>query len=543
MQYENIPEQTREDLKHIHDKYWRIEHLYKIKTKPDEHGNCQVVPFKLNFVQRILVKFTKQKKIIKHFTLKARQTGVSTFWLIWWLDEVIFSKNKTIGILAHKWESLEYLMDILTFVFDNMDERFKPIPPANVKPSATDVNIEVNNSRIFISLEIRSTTLHALHVSEWCHCEPKKIRATMGAVSRYTPVTGESTANGVGDDGYLTYQQAKQKKNDYEYSFFPWYFDKDYRIPLDGLNAEDIMRSLNKHEQQICKDAKTYHDITIDAEQILWYRAERSKQKDLMVQEHPSNDMEAFIMSGNKYFHCMKEMQLMKEIDEYLKANKFVDMGDDFIMFHKPIPRHIYVLGGDTADDGTSNNVFKVIDVTDRKEAYKFSARCGLDYFAKKTDEIGQLYNNAYAGIEDNNHGHAVLRLLDQVYKYRNLYQRKETKRLKAESTVKVRLGWHTDGNTRPLMLDQLRLALEGEWEEDVEHFQPEITFYDKQLLSECLTFIEKSGKFEAEVGYFDDDIMASSIAIQMYHILKPKIHPQSNQGVGILIHDETENH
>jgi hypothetical protein len=88
-------------------------------------------------------------------------------------------------------------------------------------------------------------------------------------------------------------------------------------------------------------------------------------------------------------------------------------------------------------------------------------------------------------------------------------------------------------------MLDELRFALEGNFEEDVNNFSPLITFYDTTLMEECFTFIENEGKIEASdeverkedngAGY-DDDIMATAIAMQMYKIQRKHINPISNK-------------
>jgi hypothetical protein len=259
-----------------------------------------------------------------------------------------------------------------------------------------------------------------------------------------------------------------------------------------------------------------------------------------MPQEHPSNDTEAFIMSGSKYFDCFKQMELIKEIKEWLKTNQFAETADDYTMFFKPERYHVYTLGADPGEGGNPS-VFKIIDVTGRKEVFVFRARCGLDYFYRMIDKYGRLYNNALVSVEDNNHGHAILLALNEICQYSNLYKRYLDKRVKSDVVRKYKLGWHTDMNTRPLMLDELRFFIEGDSQEDIYHFQPEIKFYDIVLMQECLTFIEKSGKYEAEEGYQDDDIFASAIALQMYKSLRKYTQPQIHEGMGITINAEIE--
>jgi hypothetical protein len=531
-----LTEKDKDDLAHMPDKLWRMENLYKVRTKPDKNGQTKIIPFKFNFIQKILAKKALLKNIIRHFTLKARQEGVSTFWLIWWMDDAMFNDNMNIGVLAHKWDSLETLMGIMRDVYNNMDERFKPL---DAEITGTQIRFPSKKSKIFISLEIRTATLSALHVSEWCHCMPERIKSSMGATSQNTPITGESTGNGTGDDGYVTYQQAKQGINGYDHSFFPLFIQQEYRIELNGIDRDYIMNNLKKEERRILKVAKQDWDIDITAEQILWYRQQKSIYKDMMQQEHPSDDEEAFIKSGHSYFDGRKIMALMKEATEYEKEHGFAETEDDYIMFHKPERYHIYALGADPADGGNPST-FKIIDVTDRKEVFKFRARCGLDYYYKMIDKYGRLYNDALSGIEDNNHGHAVLLGLKEVCNYPNLYRRVQSTRLKIDSKKKVKLGWHTGEGTRDLMLDQLRFAVEGDSQEDVDHFMPEYTIYDIEFLRECLTFIEIHGKYQAGEEYTDDLIFASGIGYQMYKILLPRT-KKPHKSIGITINAETQ--
>ena len=535
-----MDEKTRGKLR---DKIWRLEHLYKIKTKEGK-----IIKFKFNFIQKLILKIILLMPVIKHFTLKARQTGVSTFWLIWWLDEVIFIPNFTVGVLAHKWESLTYLMEILKFIYSSLPNELRP--EANI--SAKRIEIPSINSKIFVSLEVRSTTLNALHVSEWCLCEPEKIRSSMAAIGS-NHISGESTANGVGDDGYLTYQGAIKGNNGFKCSFFPWYVQKEYSVDLNGLNRIEIMKSIDKYEQSFINQAKSIWGIDISAEQIMWYRNNKNVYRDLMPQEHPSNDTEAFIMSGDKFFDCRKIMALFNESKEWLiKHPPYAkDVHTDpvegieygWIQFFAPVKGHIYCGGADTADGGKSYNTLKIIDVTDRKEVFVYRVRCGIDKFYRICDEWGRKYYSCILAVERNNHGHAVLLGLREICNYSNIYQHKtETRlKLKAETVPKLTPGWPTDITTRTLMLDQLKLALEGNYDEDVENFAPEIDIFDSWMLQEALTTIEKNGKIVAEEGYPFDLIIATAIAFQMYLKLAKYRKKTHNKFLGITINAKTE--
>lgn len=69
-----------DDKKGFYNRWWRITHFYKIKTK--EAGESRRL--KLNPIQAVLAKYVDFWNFI--LVLKARQQGVSTFFLAWHLD-------------------------------------------------------------------------------------------------------------------------------------------------------------------------------------------------------------------------------------------------------------------------------------------------------------------------------------------------------------------------------------------------------------------------------------------------------------------------
>ena len=126
---------------------------------------------------------------------------------------------------------------------------------------------------------------------------------------------------------------------------------------------------------------------------------------------------------------------------------------------------------------------------------------------ADKAFMLAKMYKND-GGIlplmapERNNHGHAViLRLQSDEIAYDNLYYAKDR-----------RAGWITTTATRPLMLDAF---IDGVHDRILK-------MNSVQTLKECLTFVNvvsertRFSRFEAEKGYFDDGIVASSIAFKV---------------------------
>lgn len=516
------------------DKIWRLTHLYKIRDK-----SKRLRVFGLNDIQKGILGFVQEQFVskgepIRAFFLKYRQGGVSTFWLLWWLDEAIFNPDTINGVLSHDRDSLKMLAGIVRTAFINIPDGLKPPLVIDNMDELAFGHGELKNghythlSRMFVSLNIRSTPVHNLHISEHAHCSPDDIGASVGAVPPDGGITAETTANGMNHsyevyhDGKIAVKTGLLQPGVLKSAFFPWFIQKEYRIAVP--NGLTVRRT--KEELGVIKRAKAEYGIDLDECQILYRRKLVKDTKGMRPQEFPENDEEAFLTSGNPFFNAQKVLVLLREAREAVKTMP-VEETDDYTIWARPESKHVYAAGADVAGGREGDySVLKIIDVTARKEVFRYRARVAPQRFYRVCDEWGRAYNNALLGVERNNHGHAILLGLDETCKYPNLFAEKESKRQRTRvitSTPKdtgketVKLGWNTDINSRPLMLDQLRHAIEGEVDDDVEHFEPMWDVLDDVLLGEMLNFTEVDGKYEATTGKHDDTIFASAIAHQMF--------------------------
>jgi hypothetical protein len=500
-------------------KIWRIQNLYKIKNK-----RRRTVPMRLNRIQWHIFNAIKDADPIRYINVKFRQGGVSTFFLVWHLDDTIFRPNTNTGVLSHKRESLGYLMDIIRLAHRTMPDKLRP---GLGDDSKTGLSFPVLNSRIFVSLSIRSTTVHNLHISEWCLAKDAEVQASLGAAVPDAHISGESTGNGIANDGYLTYMDAKAGLNGYKGQFFPWFMQEEYRAELNGMDPGLVMKSLAKDERGLIELARRDYGLAVSPEQILFRRIKKKALKGIFPQEYPETEADAFITAGNHFFNSKKILSLIQEARAWARENEPVQQDDDFTAWEAPRKGDIYAAGADTAEGGADYSVLKILNVTQRREAFRFRARVNIKTFYKVCDQWSRAYNNALLAVERNNHGHAVLLGLESDCRYPNLYAEDDERRRrvvvsgKTAAQAETKLGWITDKASRHVMLDHLKWAIEGENDEDVDHFQSDFTVYDQELLLECLTFVNADGKFEAEEGKHDDDIVASAIAYQMFQRLR----------------------
>lgn len=508
---------------------WRIRHLYPILDK-----NRKIRYLKPNNIQTAMERLTEGMDPLRALFLKYRQGGVSTYWLIRHLDDTIWTPNTITGVLAHKQDSLKTLFGIIRNAYKGMPPGLRP-PLAQDTLSGYTFGAGVN-SRIFVALDIRSTPVHNLHVSEWAHCDDADVQASVGAVPPTGNITGETTANGVGNDAHITYAEGKLNLNEFRVAFYPWFIQSEYRIPVDP--AAPV--KMTDEETRFVERAQTDYGVSISPEQVAWRRSMRKKQKGLMPQEFPESDEEAFMSSGKFFFDQKKAIVLLNELRKHRKDNPPVEETDDWVAWEKPIKGDVYVAGADVAEGlGLDFSVLAILNLTKRRMAARLRAQMGVGTFARQCAEKCRAYRDAILAVEDNNHGKAVNSLLDEVHGYQHLYREKRETRLVVKGNaghIDVATGWKTTPANRTPTLDALKLAIEGEDTEDVNHFAPEFEVLDEALLLEMLKFREVDGKMEAGPGAHDDTIFAWAICNRMRLKYAGRVKQNGNGGSNSII-------
>lgn len=218
------------------------------------------------------------------------------------------------------------------------------------------------------------------------------------------------------------------------------------------------------------------------------------------------------VLTGIPYFSigALKKQEKRKPISKW----------DIFDIYEEPSEVN-YIIGSDVAeglDKGDNTSVF-VVNRKTLNVVAEYTGKLPPDVLAEKLILIGKYYNNAFIGVEVNNHGLTTLTLLRD--RYDNLYYRTVYDEIADRWTKK--LGWQTTNKTRPLMLDNLaRLIREGD-----------IELRSEQAIHECMTFTINDGKPEAQEGCFDDRVIALAICYKMIdevnvkeneEIVKPKV-------------------
>lgn len=496
-----------------------IESFIKIK---DKHKN--IVDFKFNKPQLILYDSIKKQasegKPIRQIILKSRQMGISTEIAALLYADTTLEENVDTGIITHIAEATTNLYNMSKLMYENMPDNFRP---TTKKDNANELffNNEEGtglNSRIKCMTAGtrgvgRSATYKNLHISElafWAGNKEDQLTGLLQTVPNLpnTMVFIESTANGY---EYFKdfWDNAVAEKNDFMPVFIGWNEMEEYSMPYDGFE-------LTTEE----KELRLIFNLSL--EQITWRRwcikNNCNGNLDTFKQEYPLTADEAFLGTGRCIFDKEKIVNRIETIKntsplkignfKYKLENNtisnivFEDNPDGCIRIYQyPKENYPYVLGGDTAGEGSDSFEGIVIDNTNCCLVAELEMLTDEDLYAQQMCCLGWYYNEALLSIENNYSTYPTKKSYE--YGYTKQYQREIDKGsyIKYNDTI----GFLTTKANRPVLLALI-----------IEMVRDDIDKINSvSLLKQMLTFVQKeNGKKEAEQGYHDDKVMAYGIAL-----------------------------
>lgn len=314
----------------LKNRFWRLNHLYKIK---DKNGKC--VTFKMTPEQLEYFDGMHDRNVI----LKARQLGFTTEVCIIQLDLAIFHK-KECALIAHSLPDAERLFRNKTqFAYQRMPDDIKLANPL-VKETTSEY-VFAKGGSVTVSTSFRGGTLYSLHVSEFgkiCAKYPEKAKEIVTGAFEAVPLGGvitlESTAEGRA--GYFydycaeaekAMLQGKELSNlDWKFFFFSWWKNPQYAIdPVETLPARLL---------EYFAEMEAKHGVVVNERQKAWYYAKEKTLGDDMKREYPTIPAEAFQQSveGAYYAKQFRWLYTNKRIGQipdnsHLPVHTFWDIG------------------------------------------------------------------------------------------------------------------------------------------------------------------------------------------------------------------------
>lgn len=514
----------------------------KIRTK-----SAQLVPLKPKPAQEVLLNHieadNESNKPKRYIILKARQLGFSTMVQGLIFNDEVSSKLKNGMIVAHERPASNNLYQMYRTFYENLPPELTPMLKYSnsqemlFENPTNDVDEKRRNpglqSRVsVVSAENvdagRSQTIHNLHASEvafWRDAGTLMLGLLQAVPDEpNTMVFIESTANGVGGWFYDFWKSAERGENGFTPLFFPWFADPGYTREFQS--EEDKKDFIEQTNQTYVKDDEVVHteewelmnDHNLTYEQLNWRKyttyAKCGGDEERFKQEYPSTPDEAFIASGRPKFNIASIRKYAKQCepgergDIELKGGNpiFVPNPKGYVeIWEHPKPDMFYCIGADVAE-GLATGDFSVGLVGD--DNFNVPARwhghIDPDLFGEELVKLARYYNEAYIGVESNNHGLTTLKAIQRL-DYYNIFFMKSFDKISDKITQKI--GWQTNARTKPLMIDKLAEFIREKW----------IGIKWKLFVDECLTYvIEDNGSTNAQDGCHDDTVMAMAILLQL---------------------------
>ena len=527
------------------DKRFYFENFLKIRNKAS-----MLIPLKLNDAQEIVMKIIddceKNDKLKRFIVLKARQMGQSTLFEALIFHDTATKAYRNSMIISHEDKSTSNLFQMSKLYYSELPEVIRPMVKYSNERAlvfenpATDIQEVQKNPGLRSKITVatagtteagRSATIHNLHVSEVAFF-PDAQKTMLGLLQsvpdeKNTLVVLESTANGVGDFFYDMWQKANRGENEFIPIFLPWFTDRTYTRPFrtenekEQFNAEisHINKDVNGNEFRTYEyDLMQKHGLTL--EQLNWRRWAIANKcqgdETLFMQEYPATPEEAFISSGRPKFNikALKKYQTITTPSKkgYLNLDAtgkvvFVEDERGYVSIWKePEKDTFYVIGADVAE-GLATGDYSCA-VVGNSTTFDINAmwhgHIDADLFGVEIVKLARYYNEAYVGVENNNHGLTTLSIIKRM-EYWNLYFSKQFDRMNDQVTQK--LGWTTNARTKPLMIDKLAEFVREMY----------LGIYSDMAIAEMFTYIiEDNGSTNAQVGCHDDTVIALAIALQL---------------------------
>lgn len=568
--------------------FWAAAYV-KIQSKIPGEGE---ILFRLTRPQRRFVEALEEKRTsnqpIRFVLLKARQWGGSTtsqLYMMWLqvvhkvgLNSVIVSQTKktSFAIKAMFDRALNaYPAEFLHRMGEPYDPSEKRIE--NVGLSGDYKRVPSRDCTITVASyeapdALRGDAYALVHCSEvglWAPTEKKTpesvVRAACsGVVYRpYTMIIYESTANGTGNFFHREYEAAKAGRSQFSALFISWYDIDLYSIPFESDEEREIFArwlyknrkndTITSNREEPGKYLWWLWEQGATLEAINWYVTERRGKSDhgVMASEYPSDDVEAFVHSGEMVFDRYK----VEEFRSACRPPRYIgevyadgDEGEDALTnlrfnedeqgklwiweqpeIPEPDEKEIVTDRYLTVVDigGRSNKAdWSVIVVFDRlfmmdgdkpSVVAQWYGHIDMDRLAWKAAQIAAYYDNALLVIESNtlethdperqvdgDQSHYILNQIKNVYD--NLYARRQSEEEIREGAPR-KYGFHTNTATKPLIISTLVKVVR-------DHLYTE---RDERCLDEFLTYERKqNGAYGAIVGRHDDLLMTRAIGLHI---------------------------
>lgn len=285
--------------------------VYKIEDKQGVKTG-----FEMNWAQHMVYShYLSHPRLI---ILKSRQQGISTLWLLLFVDTCITQPNKSIGLMSQGKKESQMLFTRISTALEGLDPEIVELLGIKVVKDNSEQISFTNDSVMYIATSFRSGTLQGLHISEMGKISakyPEKARETkagsMQAIGQGLPVIVESTAEGRKNEFYNMWHTAVGYKGnltafDFKPVFLSWVDDPDCNLSVEQVETLEAREYFVKLEFELTNRRGAQFRLT-DSQKWWWVAKKREIDSDEnsgnMSQEYPAYPDEAFeaVRDGTYY--------------------------------------------------------------------------------------------------------------------------------------------------------------------------------------------------------------------------------------------------
>lgn len=249
---------------------------------------------------------------VRALILKGRQQGISTLIQARFFHKIVTKRGKKAFILTHLSDATRAIFEMTKRYSENIDDTLFPRPDKK-NDNTLMYNGLGSGYRVGTagSAEIgRSMTNQYLHLSEYGFYKDAS-RISLGLLQTVaeiadTEVIKESTANGIDNDFYLDWMEAKNGKTRYQAIFVPWYWQDEYCIDDATFKANDEEREwLTKFSANGLRSGHlNWRRIKLQD-----FKGDYDQKCRKFRQEYPFTDDEAFLSSITDTFIQIEHVQ------------------------------------------------------------------------------------------------------------------------------------------------------------------------------------------------------------------------------------------
>ena len=460
--------QLEEILRCQDDPIYFIETYCKIVSL--DHG---LVPFKLYECQKNKVNvILNNRKVI---LMEGRQQGktiTSAACILWY---TLFQESKTVAILANKAAAAREVMSRYQGMYENL--------PLWLQQGIKEWNkgsIELENgSKVFTAATaasgIRGKSVNWLYIDE-AAIIPNNIAEEFFTATYPTIMAGETTkvlmsSTPLGYNHFWKFwNDAEQGINDFVNLYIP-YTDIPGRDERWANEQRAVLGSVKFTQEVLCNFLGSSYTL-LNAETLSKF-------------------------SPKQYIYSHDKLDVLEEPVRGEKTEEGKVVRND----------NIYIIVVDTARGvGGDYSAFVVVDIT--VSPYRVVAkyrdnRISPLLYPTMIHTVARNYNNAYVLVEINDNGQQIADIMYGELEYENMLfvNRDGTKGQVVSGGFGGRTtqpGVRTDKKVKRVGCSQLKTLVEAQ----------RLLIWDKDIISEFSTFVEKKDSYAADEGYHDDLVM-----------------------------------